>query len=94
MRRSEISLVSRGTDGSNPALSSEESVANLTFCGCEDEAFVDLALARQFAQTLTVVSLAEGPPTEAQGRLMMSFARALGVDEPAVKVPRVGRAPR
>jgi hypothetical protein len=30
MRRSEISLVSRGTDGSNPASSSGESVANLT----------------------------------------------------------------
>lgn len=48
--------------------------------------FVDSALARQFAQGLTVVSLAEGPPTEAQGRLMRSFAKALGVDEPAVKV--------
>jgi hypothetical protein len=36
MRRCEISLVSRGTGGSNPASSSGESGANLTFCGCED----------------------------------------------------------
>jgi hypothetical protein len=37
---------------------------------------------------MTVVSLAEGPPTEVQGRLMTRFAKALGVDEPAVKVLR------
>ncbi len=46
-------------------------------------AFDDAALARQFVQGMTVVSLADGPPTEAQGRLMASYARALGVDEPA-----------
>jgi len=49
-------------------------------------AFRDPALARQFVQGMTVVSLADGPPTEAQGRLMTSYARALGVDEPAVRV--------
>jgi hypothetical protein len=49
-------------------------------------AFHDPALARQFVQGMTVVSLADGPPTEAQGRLMTSCARALGVDEPAVRV--------
>jgi hypothetical protein len=51
-------------------------------------AFDDPALARQFAQGMTVVSLAEGPPTENQGRLMTRFAKALGVDEPAIKVLR------
>jgi hypothetical protein len=51
-------------------------------------AFDNPAVARQFAQGMTVVSLAEGPPTEAQGRLMTRFANALGVDEPAVKVLR------
>jgi hypothetical protein len=49
-------------------------------------AFQDPALARQFVQGMTVVSLADGPPTEAQGRLMTSYARALGVDEPAMRV--------
>lgn len=49
-------------------------------------AFDDPALARQFVQGMTVVSLADGPPTEAQGRLMASYAQALGVDEPAVRV--------
>src|SRR5271157_4480619 len=44
-------------------------------------AFHDPALARQCVQGMTVVSLADGPPTEAQGRLMASYARALGVDE-------------
>ena len=48
----------------------------------------DPALARQFAQGMTVVSLAEGPLTEAQGRLMTRFAEALDVDEPAIKVLR------
>jgi hypothetical protein len=52
------------------------------------EAFDDPVLARQFVQGMTVVSLAEGPPSAAQGRLMTRFAQALGVDEPAVKVLR------
>ena len=51
-------------------------------------AFGNPALARQFVQGMTVVSLADGPPTEAQGRLIASYARALGVDEPAVRVMR------
>jgi hypothetical protein len=51
-------------------------------------AFADAALARQFVQGMTVVSLAEGPPSEAQSRLMTRFAAALGVEEPAVKVLR------
>ena len=49
-------------------------------------AFHDPALAHQFVQGMTVASLADGPPTEAQGKLMASYARALGVDEPAVRV--------
>lgn len=49
-------------------------------------AFRDPALAHQFVQGMTVVSLADGPPTTAQARLMASYARALGVDEPAVRV--------
>jgi hypothetical protein len=49
-------------------------------------AFHDPALAHQIVQGMTVVSLADGPPTEAQGKLMSSYARALGVDEPAVGV--------
>jgi hypothetical protein len=49
-------------------------------------AFRDPALAHQFVQGMTVASLADGPPTEAQGRLMASYARALGADEPAVRV--------
>jgi ubiquinone biosynthesis protein Coq4 len=51
-------------------------------------AFDNPALARQFAQGMTVISLAEGPPTKVQGRLMTCFAKALGVDEPVVKVLR------
>ncbi|HEY1257697.1 MAG TPA: hypothetical protein VGF34_00500 [Stellaceae bacterium] len=51
-------------------------------------AFTDPALARQFVQGMAVVSLAEGPPSEAQSRLMTRFAAALGVDEPAVRVLR------
>jgi hypothetical protein len=43
-------------------------------------------LARQFVQGMTVASLADGPPTEAQARLMSTYARALGLDEPAVRV--------
>jgi len=50
------------------------------------KAFDDPELARQFVQGMTVVSLAEGPPTETQGELMTRFAKALGVDEPAIKV--------
>ena len=49
-------------------------------------AFRDPPLARQFVQGMTVLSLADGPPTEAQARLMSSYARALGVDEPALRV--------
>lgn len=44
------------------------------------------SLARQFVQGMTIVSLADGPPTEAQGRLMSTYARALSIDEPAVRV--------
>lgn len=51
-------------------------------------AFHAPALARQFVQGMSVVSLAEGPPSEAQSLLMTRFAGALGVDEPGVKVLR------
>ena len=49
-------------------------------------AFRDPALAQQFVQGMTVVSLADGPPTQAQAQLMSSYAKALGVNEPAVRV--------
>lgn len=52
------------------------------------KAFRDPALARQFVQGMTVVSLAEGPTTEAQSKLMRSFAQALGVDDMGVKLLR------
>src|SRR5260221_3879134 len=48
--------------------------------------FHDPALARQFVQGMMVVSLADGPTTEAQAKLMSSYARALGVDEPGPRV--------
>jgi hypothetical protein len=35
---------------------------------------------------MMVVSLADGPTTEAQSKLMSAYARALGVDEPALRV--------
>jgi hypothetical protein len=50
------------------------------------KAFRDPALARQFVQGMTVMSLADGPTTDAQAKLMTSYAEALGVDEPAVRV--------
>ena len=50
------------------------------------KAFQDPALARQFVQGMMVVSLTDGPTTEAQSKLMSSYARALGVDEPALRV--------
>ena len=43
-------------------------------------AFRDPALARQFVQGMMVVSLADGPTTDAQAKLMSSYARALGVN--------------
>ena len=49
-------------------------------------AFRDPAMARQFVQGMAVVSLADGPTTEAQSALMRSYAQALGVDEPALRV--------
>jgi hypothetical protein len=49
-------------------------------------AFADPALARQFVQGMMVVSLADGPTTQAQAKLMASYARALGVDEPGLRV--------
>jgi hypothetical protein len=49
-------------------------------------AFRDPALPHQLVQGMTVVSLADGPTTAAQAGLMASYASALGVDEPAVRV--------
>ena len=49
-------------------------------------AFRDPAIAHQFAQAMAVMALVEGPPTAAQGELMASYGRALGVDEPALRV--------
>jgi hypothetical protein len=48
--------------------------------------FHDPALARQFVQGMMVVSLADGPTTEAQAKLMSAYARALEVDEPGLRV--------
>ncbi len=50
------------------------------------KAFHDPALARQFVRGMAVTSLADGPATEAQTKLMSAYARALGVDEPALHV--------
>jgi len=44
-------------------------------------AFDDPALARQFAQGMTVASLAEGPPTETQGRLDFELLVPFGKTE-------------
>jgi hypothetical protein len=49
-------------------------------------AFHDPALGRQFVQGMMVVSLVDGPTTAAQAKLMSSYARALGVDEPGLRV--------
>ena len=48
---------------------------------CEDP-----AQARQLIRLMVTMSLADGPPTEEQMELLESFAAALNVDEPAVKV--------
>jgi len=48
--------------------------------------FHDPMLARQFVQGMMIVSLADGPTTEAQSKLMSSYAHALGVDEPGLRV--------
>jgi len=49
-------------------------------------AFHDPELSRQFLQGMAVVSLADGPTTAAQAALMTAYARALGVNEPALRV--------
>ncbi|MCZ6757768.1 MAG: hypothetical protein O7C39_05745 [Bacteroidetes bacterium] len=43
---------------------------------------------RQLIQQMILVSLADGPPNEAQSDLILDFAQALRVNEPAVKVTR------
>ena len=48
--------------------------------------FDEPALARQLIRGMVVMSLADGPPSRRQTELILSFAAALGVDEPAVKV--------
>lgn len=47
--------------------------------------FDDPALARQLVRGMIVASLAVGPATRAQTDVIGGFARALGVDEPAVR---------
>jgi tellurite resistance protein len=44
------------------------------------------AQARQLIRLMVTMSLADGPPSEEQMELLESFASALNVDEPAVKV--------
>ncbi len=46
------------------------------------------ARSRQLIQQMIIVSLAEGPPSRAQSDLILGFATALGVEEPAVRVTR------
>lgn len=48
--------------------------------------FDEPALARQLIRGMVIMSLADGPPSRRQTELISSFAAALGVDEPAVKV--------
>jgi tellurite resistance protein len=47
---------------------------------------VDPARARQLVRLMVAMSLADGPPSEEQVALMSTFAAALDVKEPAVKV--------
>lgn len=47
--------------------------------------FGEPALARQLVRGMIVMSLAVGPATPAQMKLIDGFARALGVDEPAIR---------
>jgi hypothetical protein len=46
----------------------------------------DPAQARQLIRMMVTMSLADGPPSEEQMKLLESFAATLNVDEPAVKV--------
>ncbi len=48
----------------------------------------DPAQARQLVRLMAAMSLADGPPSQEQVDLLTSFATALGVKEPAVKVLR------
>lgn len=48
----------------------------------------DSAQARQLVRLMAAMSLADGPPSQEQVDLLTSFAKALGVKEPAVKVMR------
>lgn len=48
--------------------------------------FTEQALSEQLVRGMVVMSLAEGPPTTAQVEKIKKFAKALKVDEPAVKV--------
>lgn len=50
--------------------------------------FDDLDLRRQLVQGMIVMSIVDGPATLDQVELISSFAKALEVDEPAVKVNR------
>jgi tellurite resistance protein len=46
----------------------------------------DPAVARQLIRLMVVMALSDGPPSKEQMSLLSSFARAMGVEEPAVKV--------
>ncbi len=50
--------------------------------------FDDPAIARQLIRGMVIMSLAEGPASPRQTELISTFAAALGVKEPAVKVIR------
>ncbi len=46
----------------------------------------DASLARQVVRFMVLIAIAEGPPTSDQMELLVSFSKALNVDEPAVGV--------
>jgi len=49
---------------------------------------VDPEIRRQLTQGMVVMSIVDGPASPSQAELIASFAKALDVDEPAVKVVR------
>lgn len=69
-------------------LGSDEDVETLKPITSEELALHvgDRAQARQLVRLMVATSLADGPPSAEQMSLMLSFAAALGVEEPAVKV--------
>ena len=69
-------------------LGTESDIDTLAPIDTEDLASIgmDGAQARQLIRLMVVLSVAEGAPSEEQVRLMSTFASALRVEEPAVRV--------